>query len=186
MNLERGGFLTAVLLVVLVGIPTIPLQAQDLSVTPYLSGGPDDHGAFSAAAGVRVEVIDRWGGYARFGARATGGDCLDIQPPRCVYPDGGAGEYALGALVSFFSSERWEGRAGIGGGVLAWQDEVDPFFDLSVEVLRTLSARLDLLIGLHGLVAPGIERAGGGSKPVVSKKTAVFRNAVLGLSFRPD
>lgn len=185
MTFDRIGPVGGLIVAVIVGIQAGPLQAQDVSVTPFLSAGPDRSG-FSFSAGVRLDAVERWGAYARAAARGVTNTCNDAIGRACTYPTGGAGEFAVGASYSLFSTDRWTGRAGVGGGFLAWQDEWDPFVELAADVRRMLSGRLELFFGLHGLVAPGVERERRPEEKYVTRKTVTFPNAVLGLSFRLD
>ena len=155
-----------------------PLHAQDVSTILYVGAGP-----VSASLGVRLEVVSVWGAYARMAVSGVANICEDSLPPRCNYPEGAAREYALG-MTHNFDQGTWRGFFAAGGGVLSWQNELDPFLDLTMDFRRSLTQRTSFLLGIQGVVAPGVDRGRNGSNAIVSKKTVVFVNAILGLVVR--
>jgi hypothetical protein len=68
--------------------------------------------------------------------------------------------------------------------VLSWQGELDPFVDLAADLRRALGQRLSLLLGIHVVGAPNVERERHGNDPIVSRKTVSFPNVLVGLNCR--
>jgi hypothetical protein len=152
-----------------------PLDGQGLSTTFHLGAGPEP----SSAAGLRLEVVGVWGAYARAALRSVLNAC-DLS---CKYPSGTPREYALG-VARGVAAGKWQWFLGAGGGVLSWQDELDPFVDLSVDARRALGQRLSFLVGINAVVAPGVERERRGNDPTVGRRTVRFTNLIVGLAVR--
>jgi hypothetical protein len=68
--------------------------------------------------------------------------------------------------------------------VLSWQDELDPFVDVTVDARRALGRRMSFLMGINAVAAPGVERERRGDNPIVRRRTAVFTNIIVGLAVR--
>ena len=172
----------ALLSLLAIAIAGSPASAQDVSMSLYTGAGPDGHG-LSAAAGVRVEVAGVWGGYARAALRSVTNLCLTSIPAKCNYPEGDTHEYAAG-VVRTFDMTSWRGSIGAGGGVISWQDELDPFVDLSAQLRRPILQQVSLIFGVNAILAPGVEREPQGTRTIVSNRFVFFPNAVLGLAFQ--
>lgn len=157
--------------------------AQEIVLTPYVGAGPERNG-ISAGAGVRLEIGSTWAGYGRVSIRASGNVCEGSSPPHCNYPEGPALEYGSGVMKTIAPESDWNPRLGLGIGVLSWQNGYDPFFEATVEAQRQLSAAMDLVFGLHTVVAPGVERGRSGLQPIVNRTTVLFPNLVFGLRLR--
>jgi hypothetical protein len=172
----RFGFLTLALVTA-----SSPIHAQDVSTTMYLSAGPERNG-ISATAGFRLEVGTVWGAYARAALRGVTNVCLTSIPPHCNYPQGDTHEYAVG-LARIYEQGAWRGFVGAGGGVLSWQDELDPFIDFTADIRRAIIGRISVLIGTQAVLAPEVEREPRGNDAIVSSKSVFFPSVMLGVSF---
>jgi hypothetical protein len=137
-----NGVLRRVCLLLVFAATSSPLQGQNLSTTFHLGAGPDG----SAAAGLRLEVVGVWGAYARAALRGVPNIWELSLPPHCNYPRGDTREYALGVARGVAAGD-WRWFLGAGGGVLSWQDELDPFVDVTVDVRRALARRMSFLMG---------------------------------------
>jgi hypothetical protein len=153
------------------------LEAQALETTAYLGMGPETNG-FSAALGARVDVVGvALGGYIRAGLRGATNVCETSLPPVCSYPEGASYEFAAG-LTFPAEGERWLLLMGAGGGVLSWQDGLDPFVDVTLEARRRLNGSLSLVLGVDAIYAPSVERRRNGNEAIVPKRS-VFLPVVL-------
>jgi hypothetical protein len=168
-----------VCLLLVLATASSPLHGQDLSTTFHLGAGPEP----SSAAGLRLEVVGVWGAYGRAALRSVLNACDLSLPASCKYPSGHIQEYALG-VARGVAAGKWQWFLGAGGGVLSWQDGLDPFVDLNVEARRALGQRLSFLVGINAVVAPGVERERRGNDPIVGRRTVRFTNLIVGLAVR--
>jgi hypothetical protein len=180
MKLQAFGAFRCAALSMALALAATPLPGQAFSTSFYVSAGPEANG-FSAATGLRVELLRTWGAYARAGLRGVTNVCESSLPPTCNYPEGGTREYAMGVMRAF-GGNPWHGYLGLGGGLLSWQRERDPFVDLTAEVRRTLSQRTSIVLGINAVVAPGVERERHGNDAIVPRRNVVFPNGTLGLA----
>jgi hypothetical protein len=159
------------------------LPAQVLSASMYLGAGPGGV-ALSSTAGVRLDVLTRLGVYARAALRGVANPCEDSLPPTCDYPEGTGGEYAVGLSYPILVGERWTGRASAGGGLVSWQDELDPLVDLTLDMRRVLNERITLMLGVNSVFVPDVDRERRGERAIVPNKDVFFPNVILGLAVR--
>jgi hypothetical protein len=177
------GQITGVTLVALAFVLTgSEANAQKLSTVAYVGAGPGSSGA-SVATGAGIEVGSNWGAYARLATRAVFNSCLTSLPARCNYPSGQIDEYALGVFKAW-SEGSWQPRVMSGGGLISWQGKSDPFAEVNGELRRSFANRLSLAVGVHSLIAPGVERPPNGDKPIVSRRTVVLTNVIVGIAIR--
>ena len=179
MNDATRGVLRRLCLLLVFPSASSPLQGQNLSTTFHLGAGPDG----SAAAGLRLEAVGAWGVYARAALRMVPNTCELSLPPHCNYPRGDTREYALG-VARGVAAGSWRWFLGAGGGVLSWQDELDPFVDITVDARRALGRRMSFLMGINAVAAPGIERERQDNNPIVRRRTVIFTNVIVGLAVR--
>ena len=142
---------------------------QELQFGPRIAGG--DGSAFTAQAAIRADVLwQQWGFYTALGFREATALCTLT----CSLPPSPAWELVAGltggprGTPAYFS---------VGAGATRWGDGTDLLFEGELGVRFLVSRRLKLGVGLHALVAPGVER------PDVRKVDVHFVELVVGLSF---
>lgn len=142
--------------------------SQELQFGPRIAYG---HGsAPTAQAAVRADVLwRRLGFYTAVGFRGATMNCTLT----CPLPDSPAWEFVAGLTglpdaPAYFS---------VGAGATRWGDGTDVLFEGEFGLRFPIARRVNLGVGVHALVAPGIERRD------VRKKDVHFVELVVGLSF---
>ena len=103
-------------------------------------------------------VLDEWGLFAGIGARVFGESCTASVPPRCSVPGGGdATEVSAGLRRVFLDAPWLPAYVSAGVGVLGWEG-MDLFIEAEAGMRARISGSVGFEFGVHGLVAPGVER----------------------------
>lgn len=152
----------------------VSLRGQELYLGPRLGIG--DGSGMTLQAAIRSELLwQRWGGYAAFGARTATRSCV-LEPVRsCGLPDPPAWELTAGLMHTVPESPLY---FSIGGGVMRWGAGTDPLLEGEIGLRVPAASRLNLNVGIHGLLVPGVAR------PYVASLDVYFVEVVVGLPVR--
>jgi hypothetical protein len=152
--------------------PVIPLAlaGQELQFGPRVAIG--DGSAFTAQAAIRTEVLwQRWGVYSALGVRMATEICALSS---CSLPSSPAWEFVGGLTGRLRGSPAY---LSVGAGAIRWGGDTDLLFEGELGFRFPLSRLLKLGVGVHALVAPGVER------PNVRAVDVHFLEGVIGLSY---
>ena len=153
----------------------VPLAAasQELRFGPRVALGGGS--ALTAQAAIRADVLwQRWGFYTAVGVRAATATCALRASSSCTLPAPPAWELVAGltgvgqGTPLYFS---------VGAGAMRWGGGTDLLLEGDLGLRFPVSLRLKLGVGVHALVAPGLER------PNVRAVDVHFVEGVVGLSF---
>lgn len=157
----------------LAAVVPLTVAGQQLQLGPRVALG--DGSAFTAQAAIRADVLwQQWGFYSALGVRMATASCLLRIPGSCTLPSSPAWEFVAGVTraprgtPAYFS---------LGAGAMRWGGGTDPLLEGEFGLRFPVSRVLRFGLGVHVLVAPGVERMN------VREKDVHFLEGVAGLSF---
>ncbi len=153
-----------------------PALAAQLQLVPRVGVGGGTE--VTVYAGVRARfVLDEWGLFAGIGARVFGQNCSVSIPPICAVP-GDATEVSAGLRRVFLDAPWLPVYVSAGVGVLGWEG-TDLFIEAEAGMRARISGSVGFEFGVHGLVAPGVER----QTPtlIVSRQNVWLAEIVVGI-----
>lgn len=157
------------LIVSLLAVVPSAAATQELQVGPRIAGG--DGSAFTVQAAIRADILwHQWGLYTALGFREATALCT----VSCSLPSSPAWEFVAGLTGGPRGTPAY---VSVGAGAMRWGDGTDLLFEGELGVRFPVSRRLKVGVGVHALVAPGLER------PNVRKVDVHFVELVVGLSF---
>jgi hypothetical protein len=152
----------------------LAVAGQEVQFGPRVAVG---HGsAFTTQAAIRADVLwQRWGFYTSLGVRMATEICALGAGRSCSLPSSPAWEVAAGLTGGHGGSPAY---FSVGAGAMRWGGGTDLLFEGEFGLRFPVAQRLKLGVGIHALVAPGVER------PNVRAVDVHFVEGVVGLSFR--
>lgn len=145
------------------------VAGQELQFGPRAAIG--DGSAFTAQAAIRADVLwQRWGFYTALGVRMA----TEVCARSCTLPSSPAWEFVAGLIGVRRGTPLYYS---VGAGAMRWGGGTDLLLEGDLGLRFPVSRWLKLGLGVHALVAPGVER------PNVPAVDAHFVEGVVGLSF---